>query len=202
MIESILRRESYTLFLAGQAGSGKSTLAKRISADYEVHLISIDDYFLGTSDDRRATFYKILKAGQSFRSYCTMLSWWDWSALDATLNDARLLNKRVIVEGALLGPPRFWDNFDSFLFLYVPCEQRFMNLVDRDLWKRGPSEFCTRFLTTNFAEGFNYKLFISRLSLSHFNSYVAVIDRALKMVPAQVFLKDLEQSIGVFTQRL
>jgi len=193
-------REKFCLFLTGQAASGKTTLVKSLSHECPgVIYLSLDDYFIGDSSYRKSRTRSLVLSNGSLRSHITMTDWWDWNLLCAHIvHHKRMGYYKILVDGAVLPSPVFYEHFDSIFFLLHPENKRFRDLFKRDSAKRSQSELVTRLQITNYAEALSYCLFLNSGSALNGKLIVAIDrhgERITNIQPIGIFLARMQTSI-------
>lgn len=184
--------------ITGNAGAGKTTFAHYISHYYnnQIPVYSIDFRFIGDSNYRS----NLLKSKQnnSIQQYidaCNQFNWWDWEAiykditcllegkevviekaydrLTGKIENEIILKpwKKIIIEGALLGPMMILNLIDSILFIKRDVEERFNALIDKDKYRRTFKESISRFLITEYSEETYYQNYLSIANINNFATY-------------------------------
>jgi uridine kinase len=165
--------------ITGNAGAGKTTLLNSLS-DIATRY-SIDWRFIGDSEYRKEMLKA--KANSSISSYidaCNQYNWWNWDTISSDLKkldknepvnfsgydrDTSLIKnvqiirdkKKIIVEGAILGPESLVNHFDIIFFIYTPESTRFERILSKDLGRRSLNEVLARFLITEYSESIYYQ---------------------------------------------
>jgi uridine kinase len=183
VISSILNSHDSGLFgITGPAGSGKTYAAETLSATHGCALYSADFRFIGDSEERRALLDR--KQGRSVVDYqdsANQFNWWDWSTIYRDLNElmagsAVVLDspydrksgkkmdpirikpsKKILFEGAILGPPQLIDRFTRILYIHSPPKIRFDRILEKDIKRRSFNDVLARFLITEYSETIYYK---------------------------------------------
>jgi len=192
-IESFLLNGPYRVVgVTGNAGAGKSTLARNLPSDKFISY-GIDGRFVGDSQFRKRLLKA--KAESSIHAYidaCNQFNWWDW---DSVIRDVAALagdqpvdleaydrdkgsfgtaslvpnGRRVICEGALLGPEAITQLLDVIVFVYTPIGVRLERLLSKDAGRRSVTEIVSRFLITEYSERLYYEhLFDSQREKMYF----------------------------------
>lgn len=144
--------EGKRIALLGAAGSGKST---ETGSMFRYKVLHLDDYFFYDSKYRYALLGMKSEAGfPEYRDACQQMNWWNWSNLEKDINTE---SYAILVEGALLGPPQFWDIYDVVYFLAVSPAIRLSRMIERDSQKRDPVQIAARFLITEYSENAHYR---------------------------------------------
>lgn len=180
-IESFLVNSAFRVIgVTGNAGAGKSTLAKSLPKENFISY-SIDGRFVGDSQFRKHLLKA--KAESSIHAYidaCNQFNWWDW---DSVIRDVSTLaanepvvleaydrdkgafcseslvpdGRRVVCEGALLGPEAITELLDVIVFVYSPIKVRLERLIQKDAARRNVTEIVARFLITEYSETLYYQ---------------------------------------------
>lgn len=166
--------------VTGNAGAGKTCLSNSLSPEKFVKY-SIDWRFIGDSAFRKELLK--VKANNSINSYidaCNQFNWWDWDQVSKDIAGlmsgseiffnaydrdtggysnvgVKRLNKKVVVEGALLGPESMMNMFDAIIFVYSPARIRLDRILGKDTGRRSVDEIVARFLITEYSESIYYR---------------------------------------------
>jgi uridine kinase len=168
--------------ITGAAGSGKSYAGKLLCEQEKLALYSIDYRFIGDSLDRLALLNrKQARSTADFQDSANQFNWWDWSAINHDLAELTfgkevvlespydrasgkkgnplviLSAKKILVEGALLGPPSLVEKLTKIFFLVTPQSVRFNRIMEKDAGRRSFNEILARFLITEYSENMYYK---------------------------------------------
>lgn len=168
--------------ITGAAGSGKSFAGKHLAKQEQLALYSIDFRFIGDSMDRLALLTrKQARSVADYQDSANQFNWWDWSAVNDDLTELtcgkevvltapydRASGKKgmemsippaikILVEGALLGPPSLVEKFVKIFFLVTPQNVRFNRILEKDISRRSFNEILARFLITEYSENMYYR---------------------------------------------
>ena len=170
------------LAITGPAGAGKSFIASAMAAGGDCAVYSADFRFIGDSTDRRNLLTrKQAKSAADYQDSANQFNWWDWPAIERDLQtlaggagveldaaydrDTGLSGtrrriepaRRLLFEGALLGPPQLVSRFRQIVFVCTPAQTRFARLVAKDAARRSFNEILARFLITEYSETIYYR---------------------------------------------
>lgn len=196
--------------VTGNAGAGKTSFSKSLDCNKFVKY-SIDWRFVGDSVFRKELLSA--KAKNSIHSYidaCNQFNWWDWDLVYKDIVDLisgneivfgaydrdtgrysnvaiERLNKKIVVEGALLGPESMIKMFDAIIFVYSPAKVRLSRILDKDAGRRSLGEIVARFLITEYSESIYY-----RQLLNSYSDKVFFVDNAGSFIscPSDVLSSD------------
>jgi len=147
----------------GGAGAGKSTITDQLSKLYDIKIIHFDEYFIGSSQDRKILLLEKSKSIPDYIDMCNQYNWWNWEKIEKEIKRLVSLNhKYVFLEGAILGPSSILKYIDIIFFIVVESKFRFSRLFDRDWNKRSFIELIDRFLITEYSENLYYKNILSK----------------------------------------
>ena len=173
--------------VTGNAGAGKTSLSSSLNS-FDFVKYSIDWRFIGDSAFRKELLKA--KANNSINSYidaCNQFNWWDWDQVCRDLAGLmsgseiffnaydrdtggysdigiKRLNKKVVVEGALLGPESMIKMFDAIVFVYSPAQTRLARILGKDAGRRSVGEIVARFLITEYSESIYYRQLLMNYS--------------------------------------
>lgn len=166
--------------ITGNAGAGKTSLAASLNDD-KFAKYSIDWRFIGDSLFRKQLLKA--KANNSIHSYidgCNQFNWWDWDQISKDLSNLQnekpvtlnaydrdtgsfsdLIincdNRKIAIEGALLGPDLIVKVFEAVIFVYTPRLIRLERILEKDAERRNVNEIIARFMITEYSESLYYK---------------------------------------------
>jgi uridine kinase len=170
--------------VTGNAGAGKTSLLGCLEDDI-FSKYSIDWRFIGDSAFRKQLLK--MKSENSIHSYidaCNQFNWWDWNQIFKDFSDLKLhkqvafnaydrdtgsyknvsvsrKNKKIVFEGALLGPEAITQDLDTIIFIYTPRKIRFDRIFNKDIARRNISEIISRFLITEYSESMYHEHLIN-----------------------------------------
>jgi uridine kinase len=174
--------EAGAIAITGAAGAGKTHVAGALGHALGCPVYSADFRFIGDTGARRELLErKQARSVSDYRDSANQYNWWDWTAIErdvATLlaGGEVLLEapydrrsgargetirigpaRRLLVEGAILGPPQLIDRFARIVFLCTPPRLRFQRVVAKDAARRSFNEIAARFLITEYSETIYYR---------------------------------------------
>lgn len=183
IIEYISTSDFEIFAVTGNAGAGKTYFSETICSEVpDIAKYSLDWRFIGDSKDRVELLRK--KSEFSLTAYVDAInqfSWWNWdkvyediefwrknkyisikdhyNRITGKIDDTEQIytSKKLLIEGAILGPPILLQNFDKIFFIHVPPEVRFQRLVEKDKGRRSIKDICIRFLITEYSENLHYQ---------------------------------------------
>jgi uridine kinase len=180
MLELKMSNEPLVWAIIGGAGAGKSTKAREVYTTMGFqYIVSLDDLFIKDSEFRK-NLLKIKEehSWDEYRDACNQMNWWDWGRLEDILRDKE--GSRILLEGAILGPPNIWKYIDRLFYIQVPSATRLRNLCERDGYKRNGLDLAHRFMITEYSEYVHYMMV-----LPHFQNKnkLSVVDGDFNPLP-------------------
>lgn len=180
LIKNTLDRSGPGLYgITGSAGAGKTVAAMHLQG---CTAYSTDYRFIGSSLERKVLLHnKQMRSVADYRDSINQFNWWDWGAILSDVEDllagksiqvsaaySRVTGTvgeeinlratdRIILEGAILGPPFIVNKCKKIFFLWVDPAVRFQRLLEKDSGRRSFNEICARFLITEYSETLYYQ---------------------------------------------
>ena len=183
IIEYIANSNFKIFAVTGNAGAGKTFFSDTACSEIsEISKYSIDWRFIGNSKDRVELLRK--KSEFSLPAYVDAInqfSWWNWDQVYKDIEfwiesghisiknhydrvtgqidetEQIYTSEKLLIEGAILGPPILLQSFDKIFFIHVPPEIRFQRLIEKDKGRRSIKDICIRFLITEYSENLHYQ---------------------------------------------
>jgi dephospho-CoA kinase len=156
--------------LTGRAGSGKTTMAQFVSRFQGGKIITLDDYFYETSEQRKAR----LSSGKDYARVANQLNWWDYERLIVDLDRST----RFVLEGAILGNSGVLDRLQMVLVLCCDPKVRLQRLKIRDQHKRTLAEIEKRFELTQKSEDYYYGFLKKYRKVIYIDKHLEVVDES------------------------
>jgi uridine kinase len=184
LISSIANSKHRVIAVTGNAGAGKTFFSEKAkSAISNLGIYSFDWRFIGDSEERLNLLNKKSRFNMTaYLDAINQFSWWNWDSIQQDIlfwksnkqlsikdyydrNTGKICDKelscnktsRLLLEGAILGPPAILRHIEKIYFIYVPPDIRFKRIIEKDKGRRSAKEICIRFLITEYSENLHYQ---------------------------------------------